>query len=131
MALSLFFRSNAILAMQPPSMPLRIFAEMERKSKSGAVMFAFMRTRPVGLLQRHRAGTIMLWEVGVFGMYDVLAKARYYREQAENMRALAARNTKSETHAALLSLAENYDREHAKLLEQARHPQSRKPHSPP
>jgi hypothetical protein len=126
MALSLFFRSNAILVMQPPSMPPRIFAKMERKLKSGVVKSAFMRTHRRALRKGHRAGAIMLWEVGVFGMYDVLAKARYYREQAENMRALAARNPTSETHAALLSLAENYDRQCAELLEQARRPKSRK-----
>jgi hypothetical protein len=60
----------------------------------------------------------------MLGLYDSLIKAQYYRDQAQHMRLSASQDQNPETHAALLSLAENYDRLHAKLLEQARLQQS-------
>ena len=43
-------------------------------------------------------------------MEDDLSKAQHYRDQAVHMRELAVTDTNEETRAALLSLAENYER---------------------
>jgi len=51
---------------------------------------------------------------------DDHVKAQHYREQAENLRKLAAQDSNAETREALLSVALSYDRLSTKFSAQAR-----------
>ncbi len=48
-----------------------------------------------------------------------LAKAKHYRDQAENLRSLAALDDNVETRESLLAVARTYDRLSEKFLERA------------
>jgi hypothetical protein len=58
-------------------------------------------------------------------MPENLAKAQYYREHAENLRALAAQDDNLQTREALLAVARDYDRLSSKFLSVAGRNQSK------
>jgi len=60
-------------------------------------------------------------------MDDNLTKAKHYRDQAENLRALAAQEDNLEARKALISTAGTYDRLHEKFLDRARQEQPKDP----
>jgi len=53
-------------------------------------------------------------------MEDDITRAARYRDKAENLRRIAAEDANPDTRAALLSVADQYDRICAKLLERPR-----------
>jgi hypothetical protein len=67
-----------------------------------------------GTYQGVRAYAVPKVERGA--MDDNLTKAKHYRDEAENLRKLAALDDNAETREALLSVARTYDRLHVKYL---------------